>query len=62
MKNRKSIGFLILELVTVGLAAAVHVPGWVDQSGDIASAKVVLPALDIEPGSRITSHLRPSGS
>lgn len=66
MKNIKAIGLLILALV-IGLAAAIYAAGWVSRQGNIASNKVIVAAVDIELGSKITPQMLtavdwPSGS
>jgi pilus assembly protein CpaB len=66
MKNIKAIAFLILAVIT-GLAAAVYAASWVAQRGNVASSKVVVAAVDIELGSRISPQMLtavdwPSGS
>lgn len=66
MKNIKAMSLLILAVV-VGLAAAVYAASWVARQGAIASNKVVVAAVDIELGSRITPQMLsvvdwPSGS
>ncbi len=66
MKNIKAVGLLFLALIT-GLVAAVYAAGWVSQQGSIASNKVVVAAVDIELGSKITPQMLsevdwPSGS
>jgi pilus assembly protein CpaB len=53
MKNMKAIALLILALVT-GLAAAVYAASWVSQRANIASTSVVVAAVDIELGSKIS--------
>ncbi len=66
MKNIKAIGLLLLALI-IGLAAAVYAAGWVSRQGNIASNKVVVAAVDIEMGSKMTPQMLtttdwPSGS
>jgi pilus assembly protein CpaB len=66
MKNVKAIALLVLAVVT-GLAAAVYAASWVAQRGNIASTKVVVAAVDIQLGSRISPQMLttsewPSGS
>jgi pilus assembly protein CpaB len=56
MKNMKAIALLILAVVT-GLAAAVYAASWVAQRGNIASTKVVVAAVDIELGSKISPQM-----
>lgn len=66
MKNMKAFGLLFLALV-IGLAAAVYAAGWASQQANIASNKVVVAAVDIELGSKMTPQMLmmidwPSGS
>lgn len=56
MKNIKALGFLVLALIT-GLAAAIYAASWVAQRGNIASTPVVVAAVDIELGSRISPQM-----
>lgn len=65
MKNLKAFGLLFLAVV-IGLAAAVYAAGWASRQGAAAS-KVVVAAVDIELGSKITPQMLsttdwPSGS
>ena len=62
----KAFGLLFLALV-IGLAAAVYAAGWASQQANIASNKVVVAAVDIELGSKMTPQMLmmidwPSGS
>jgi pilus assembly protein CpaB len=66
MKNIKALGLLFLALVC-GLAAAIYAAGWLAKQSSIASNKVVVAAVDIELGSKITPQMLstadwPSGS
>ena len=66
MKNMKALGLLFLALL-IGLAAAVYAAGWASQQANIASNKVVVAAVDIELGSKMTPQMLtmtdwPSGS
>lgn len=66
MKNLKAIGLLFLALM-IGLAAAVYAANWASQQSALASNKVVVAAVDIELGSKITPQMLattdwPSGS
>lgn len=66
MKNMKAFGLLFLALV-IGLAAAVYAASWASQQTNIASNKVVVAAVDIELGSKMTPQMLmmidwPSGS
>lgn len=56
MKNMKAFGLLFLALV-IGLAAAVYAAGWASQQANIASNKVVVAAVDIELGSKMTPQM-----
>ena len=56
MKNMKAIVLLVLAIIT-GLAAAVYAASWVSQRGNIASTKVVVAAVDIELGSKISPQM-----
>ena len=56
MKNMKAIVLLVLAVIT-GLAAAVYAASWVSQRGNIASTKVVVAAVDIELGSKISPQM-----
>lgn len=66
MKNIKALGLLFLALL-IGLTAAVYAAGWVSRQGNIASNEVVVAAVDIEMGSKMTPQMLsttdwPSGS
>lgn len=56
MKNMKAMILLVLAIIT-GLAAAVYAASWVSQRGNIASTKVVVAAVDIELGSKISPQM-----
>ncbi len=56
MRNLKAIGLMILAVVA-GLAAAFYAAGWVSERGGLASTKVVVAAVDIEPGSKINPQM-----
>lgn len=56
MKNMKAIVLLVLAIIT-GLAAAVYAASWVSQRGNIASTQVVVAAVDIELGSKISPQM-----
>lgn len=56
MKNMKAIGLLFLALI-IGLAAAIYAASWASRQGNIASNKVVVAAIDIELGSKITPQM-----
>jgi len=56
MKNMKAMILLALAIIT-GLAAAVYAASWVSQRGNIASTKVVIAAVDIELGSKISPQM-----
>lgn len=66
MKNIKALGLLFLALM-MGLAAAVYAAGWASRQANVASNKVVVAAVDIELGSKMTPQMLtmtdwPSGS
>jgi pilus assembly protein CpaB len=56
MKNLKALG-LILAALVLGLAAAAYATGWVSRQPGVASNKVVVAAVDIEPGSKINAEM-----
>lgn len=56
MKNIKALGLLLLALL-IGLAAAVYAAGWVSRQGSGQAQQVVVAAVDIELGSRITAPM-----
>ena len=56
MKNLKAIGLIVVALV-IGLAAAAYATGMVSRQAGIASNKVVVAAVDIEPGSKINAEM-----
>ena len=53
MKNLRAIGLLVLALI-IGLVAAVYAAGWVSQQASTATVKVLVAAVDVDMGSRIT--------
>jgi pilus assembly protein CpaB len=66
MKNLKALILMALA-VFAGLGAAIVAAGWVAERGNIASTRVVVAAVDIEPGSKINPQMIttvdwPSGS
>jgi pilus assembly protein CpaB len=66
MKNLKAFGLLLLAVVA-GLAAAVYAAGWLSRQGNLAASKVVVAAVDIDLGSKVTPQMLsavdwPSGS
>jgi pilus assembly protein CpaB len=66
MKNLKAFGLLLLAVVA-GLAAALYAAGWLSRQGNIAASKVVVAAVDIDLGSKVTPQMLttvdwPSGS
>lgn len=66
MKNIKALGLLFLAVV-IGLVAALYAAGWMAQQKAVASNKVVVAAVVIELGSKITPQMLtaidwPSGS
>jgi pilus assembly protein CpaB len=56
MKNLKAFGLLALALI-IGMAAAAYATGMVSRQAGIASHKVVVAAVDIEPGSKINAEM-----
>ena len=56
MKNLKAIGLIVTALV-LGLVAAAYATGWVSRQAGITSNKVVVAAVDIEPGTRINAEM-----
>jgi pilus assembly protein CpaB len=56
MKNLKALGLIVFALV-IGLVAAAYATGWVSRQPGIASNKVVVAAVDIEPGSKINAEM-----
>ena len=66
MKNIKALGLIFLALM-IGLAAAAYATGWVSRQAGVASSKIVVAAVDIEPGSKVNAEMLtsidwPSGS
>jgi pilus assembly protein CpaB len=56
MKNLKAIGLIFAALV-LGLAAAAYATGWASRQAGISANKVVVAAVDIEPGSKINAEM-----
>jgi pilus assembly protein CpaB len=56
MKNLKALGLILFALL-IGLAAAAYATGWVARQPGIASNKVVVAAVDIEPGSKVNAEM-----
>jgi pilus assembly protein CpaB len=56
MKNLKAAVLLVLA-VAIGLAAAFYAAAWTSQRANIASDKVAIAAVDIEPGSKLTPQM-----
>ncbi len=56
MKNLKGLLLIGLALLT-GLAAAAYATGWVAKRAGVSANKVVIAAVDIELGSRITPEM-----
>ena len=66
MRNPKAVAMLVLSVI-IGLGATIVAAGWISQQGQVASAKVVVAAGDIQLGSRLTAQMLktvdwPSGS
>ncbi|MGZ5200064.1 MAG: Flp pilus assembly protein CpaB [Telluria sp.] len=56
MKNLKAIGLIVAALV-LGLLAAAYATGWVSRQAGVTANKVVVAAVDIEPGSKINPEM-----
>jgi pilus assembly protein CpaB len=56
MKNLKAIGLIVAALV-LGLVAAAYATGWVSRQAGVTANKVVVAAVDIEPGSKINAEM-----
>lgn len=56
MKNIKAVGLIVFALL-IGLAAAAYATGWISRQAGIASNKLVVAAVDIELGSKITPQM-----
>jgi pilus assembly protein CpaB len=56
MKNLKALGLIAFALV-IGLVAALYAAGWVARQGGVTVNKVVVAAVDIEPGSKINTGM-----
>jgi pilus assembly protein CpaB len=56
MKNLKAIGLIVAALV-LGLVAAAYATGWVSRQGGVTANKVVVAAVDMEPGSKINAEM-----
>lgn len=56
MKNMKAIALLALAILA-GLGAAIFAAGWVSDNARVASRKIVVAAVDIELGSKITPQM-----
>jgi pilus assembly protein CpaB len=66
MKNMKAVALMVLAVIA-GIGAALFAVGWAADSRGIAAGKVVVAAVDVEPGSRIKPEMLaivdwPSGS
>jgi pilus assembly protein CpaB len=66
MRNPKAVVMLVLSVI-IGLGATIVAAGWISQQGQVASAKVVVAAGDIQLGSRLSPQMLktvdwPSGS
>jgi ABC-type phosphate transport system permease subunit len=56
MKNVKAIGMLLAALV-LGLVAAVYAASWASRQSDGAATRVVVAAVDVELGTRLTPEM-----
>ncbi|NIA00044.1 Flp pilus assembly protein CpaB [Massilia sp. CCM 8734] len=56
MKNLKALGLIAFALL-IGLVAAVYAAGWVSRQGGVTVNKVVVAAVDIDPGSKINAEM-----
>ncbi len=56
MKNVKAIGLLLAALV-LGLVAAVYAASWASRQSDAAATRVVVAAVDVELGTRLTPEM-----
>jgi pilus assembly protein CpaB len=56
MKNVKAMVLLALAVLT-GLAAAIYAAGWIAHKGNIAASRVVVAAVDIDPGSKVNPQM-----
>jgi pilus assembly protein CpaB len=56
MKNLKAIGLIVAALV-LGLVAAAYATGWVSRQAGVTANKVVVAAVDMEPGSKINAEM-----
>ncbi len=56
MKNTKAIGLIALAAL-LGLAAAIYAARWLDQRAKVAATRIVVAAVDIELGTRITPQM-----
>jgi pilus assembly protein CpaB len=56
MKNIKALALMALAIVA-GLVAALFAASWVSETSKLASSKVVVAAIDIELGSKITPQM-----
>lgn len=56
MKNVKAIGMLLAALV-LGLVAAVYAASWASRQSDAAATRVVVAAVDVELGTRLTPDM-----
>jgi pilus assembly protein CpaB len=56
MKNFKALALILVALV-LGLVAAAYATGWAERQSGIASNKVIVAAVDIEPGNKINAEM-----
>ncbi|NEX61039.1 Flp pilus assembly protein CpaB [Noviherbaspirillum galbum] len=56
MKNVKAFVFLLLAIAT-GLAAAFYAASWMAQRANVAANKIIVAAMDIDPGSKLNPEM-----
>src|SRR5688572_4239865 len=56
MRNPKAVVMLVLSVV-IGLGATFLAAGWISQQASVPSTKVVVAAVDIQLGSRLSSQM-----
>lgn len=56
MKNIKALGLLLLAVI-IGLIAALYATKWVGSHSRAASNKILVAAVDIEPGSKLNPEM-----
>ena len=53
MKNLRAVGLLVLAVI-IGLVAAVYAAGWASQQAAPTTVKLLVAAVDVEMGSKVT--------